>query len=288
MDESVDDMDETFYDDEFDSPVSFGWLMERLDDPNPGVRAQTINELWDHVEPEAMARLFDLAQNDPDEQVRCKAISGLGRYVWECMSIDFDVPDPYNDGELSREDQEHLHSFLLGIYQDPNRSFDEQRYAVEALSFLSENTVTDLIRALYQRPEKKAKISALFAMGRNGAICWEEILAREIGNEDKEIRIEAIDAIGEMRADSLGKDLLRLTYDPDRDVMMAAVFALGQTGWESAFDRLDELTLHPDPEIRQVADAALEEWTIFSQVGADWEDGDEEDDDGSEDDLSWM
>ncbi len=288
MDESFNDTDEMFFDDEFEEPIPFGWLMERLDDPDPQVRLDTVNALWEHVEPEAMARLFDLARNDPDEQVRCKAISGLGRYIWECMTIDFDVPDPYYDGELRQEDQDRLYEFLLGIYRDENRSFDERRYAVEAISFLSDSVVSEAIQALYQRPEKEAKISALFSMGRNGALCWEEILSREIWNQDREIRIEAIDAVGEMRADSLGRDLLRLTYDPDRDVMMAAIFALGQTGWEGAFDRLDELALHADPEIRQVADAALDEWTIFSQVGTAWEQDDEWDDDDPDDDLDWM
>ncbi|MBN1936278.1 MAG: HEAT repeat domain-containing protein [Anaerolineae bacterium] len=288
MEEWVNDMDEMLSDDEFtdedEVPVPFGWLMEQLNEQDPETRIQAVSALWDHVEPEAMERLFDMAQNDPDERVRCKAISGLGRYIWECTVIDFDFPDPYQDDDLTQEDLDRLRSFLLGLYRDEGRSLDERRYAVEALSFLPENVVIDLIQALYQRPEKQAKISALFSMGRSGIERWEKILAREIWSEDKEIRIEAIDAVGEMRVDSLGKDLWRLTYDPDRDVMMAALFSLGQTGWEEAFERLDELTLHPDPEVRQVADAALEEWMLFSQMGADLENGDEEQDE----DADWM
>lgn len=294
MDERDVDMDEWLADDEladeYTPPLPLNWLMERLDEPDPQVRVEAIKELWEHVDPQVMERLFELAENDQDERVRCRAISGLGRYVWECEVSDPNLTDLDEDDEFTPADLDRLRKFLFGIYRDESRSLNERRFAIEALSFLHEPAVDQAIMALYERPEKEARLSALFSMGRNGSEQWESILAREIWSEDKEIRIEAINAIGEMRADSFGKDLWRLTYDPDRDVMMAAIFSLGQTGWEDAFDRLDELTLDPDPEIRQVADAALEEWMIFSQIDGELEDEDwdEEEADELDEESDWM
>ncbi len=246
-------------------------LLARLDDERPQVRADAVSSLWDYVEPEAMERLLDLAQHDPAPAVRCKAISGLGRYMWEAAIIDFDWDDPYRDDWYTAKDYERLYNFLYNVYANEQNTLDERRYAVEALSFLYDEPVPTLIRELYARPEKEAKISALFSMGRHGTTRWLDILEREIWSRDKEIRIEALEAAAEMHADALGKDLWRMTYDHDKKVMMAATWALGQTGWEEGFDRLDELTMHHDPKISELADAALEEWLLFNQINSEEE-----------------
>ncbi|MBN1579196.1 MAG: HEAT repeat domain-containing protein [Anaerolineae bacterium] len=244
------------------------WLA-RLDDTDPETRVTAIQNLWNHVDAEVMERLYDLAQNDPDQTVRGKALSGLGRYIYEAVILDFEWDDPYLDDWYTEQDYQRIYTLLTGVYTDESKSLEERRYAVEGLSFLYDDPIPGFIEELYVRPEKEAKISALFAMGRNGSKRWLDILGREIWSRDKEIRIEAIDAVAEMNADSFGKDLWRMTYDHDQDVVMAAIWALGQTGWEEAFERLDELTLHPDPDISQLADVALEEWMMFSQLSDD-------------------
>jgi HEAT repeat protein len=242
-------------------------LLEQLDDTDPNARAEAIQNLWNHIDVEVMERLYDLAQNDPDQTVRGKALSGLGRYVYEAAILDFEWDDPYRDDWFTEQDYQRIYDLLTGIYTDESKSLEERRYAVEGLSFLYDDPIPEFIEELYARPEKEAKMSAIFSMGRNGSKRWLDILGREIWSRDKDIRIEAIDAVAEMNADGFGKDLWRMTYDHDKDVMMAAIWALGQTGWEEAFERLDELTLHSDPEIGQLADAALEEWMMFSQLG---------------------
>jgi HEAT repeat protein len=268
-----DDLSDNLFEDELDIAsqmeldlASMHSTLERLDDQDPKVRTEAVQSLWNHVDAEVMAKLYGLAQNDPDQTVRCKALSGLGRYIYETVILDFEWDDPYCDDWYTEDDFRRLYALLTNVYTDENKSLDERRFAVEALSFLYDEPIPTFIAELYARPEKKAKISALFAMGRNGTSRWLEILEREIWSRDKEIRIEAIDAVAEMNADVLGKDLWRMTYDHDKDVQMAAIWALGQTGWEEAFDRLDELTLNADPGISQLADAALEEWMMFSQL----------------------
>ncbi len=262
MDNNWDDSD---WDDDEPDLIPVQELLDRLDDPDPQTRSETVAELWNYANSEAMERLIDLAQRDPDPTVRRSAIGGLGRYIYEAVIMDWDHPTPYTECWLSRQNFESLYDLLLGIYRDPNRSFDEQCAAVEALSFWDDDTVSSLIMSLYRRPEKSARISALFAMGRNGGDDWDDILEREIWNSDPDIQIQAIESVGELSREDMGRDLLRLTYYENKDVVMAAIWAMGQTGWSEAFDRLDELALDPDPDISQLADAAMDEWMLFNQ-----------------------
>jgi HEAT repeat protein len=282
-----DDSVENEFDQDYFDPSISALLMARLDDPDPQARIAAIQDLWDCPDVPVMERLLDLAQHDPESAVRCKAISGLGIYVYEGNIADFEWDDPYAQDWLEEADFERVCDFLFGIYGDDQRSLDERRHAVEALSFLNDDRVKTLIEELYVRPEKEAKISALFAMGRNGFEWWLDILVQEIYNPDKDIQIEAIDAAGEMNAEPLGKDLLRLTYADDKDVMLSAVWALGQTGWEGAFERLDELTFDLDPQVRELADAAMEEWMLFNHLAAEFDQDEDDEDEIWDDESDW-
>jgi HEAT repeat protein len=246
-------------------------LQGYLDDPDPEVRELAFRGLWEYPEPEFIPVLFAAATDDPVEQVRCQAIRTLGRYVWEGMMTDYDsdfgpLNEALREDELPQEDWERVQQFLLGIYRDGDKSVDERRFAVEALSFLSNEEILDIIAEVYAHPYAKMKISAIFAMGRNGNERWGDILRKELYNPDSERQWEAIRAVGEAQWDEAGKDLWRLTYAEDKEIKLAAIWALGQTGWEGAFERLDELSsMSIDPEVREMAEEALEEWLIYSQ-----------------------
>lgn len=245
-------------------------LRDYLDDPEPEVRRLAIQGLWDYPDPEFMSRLLAVAKDDPDGQVRCQAVVTLGRYIYEgeMASYDFDF-EPLGEttrlDELCKEDFLKVKEFLLGIYRDDNRNLDERRYAVEALSFCHDDEVLGIIEAAYTHSHPKMKLSAIFGMGRNGNERWTETILKELYNPDLELRREAIRAAGEVGLTEAGKDLWRLTYSEDREIQLEAIWALGQSGWEGAFERLDELSLlSDDPEIQDMAEAALEEWYIYS------------------------
>lgn len=248
--------------------------LENLRHPNPRVRKSAIQEMSAGIDKGSVERLIDVAQRDPDLEVRCTAILGLGQLIYaEAISAydpETDQEVVSSDGCLSREDLKRVYDLLLSVCRDPACSLDERRCAVETQSFFSNETVEDLIAQLYERPERAAKLSALIAMGRNGSARWAEILRRELYGPDRDLQLEAITAAGEMSLDSLGKDLWRLTYSEDRVVMLAALWALGQTGWDGAFDRLDELTLHEDPEIAEAADEAMEEWLFYNGLSSEY------------------
>jgi HEAT repeat protein len=221
--------------------------------------------------------LIDRAQTDADRDVRSAALLALGQFIYLGSISDYETSHPELFEDIPQQDYDRTREFLLSIYRDRERPLNERRCAVEALSFDGGDEVSLAISELYARPEKASKISALRAMGRNGATRWLDTVSRELYNDDLDMQIEAIYAAGEMSADSLSKDLLRLTYADDQDVVLSALWALGQTGWEGAFDRLDEMTLHPDEEVREVADEAMDEWLLFSGLLFDQDEQEEDD-----------
>jgi HEAT repeat protein len=245
-------------------------LRDYLDDPEPEVRKLAIEGLWDCPDPEFIPLLFDAAENDPDEQVRCRAIITLGRYIYEGEMADYDFDFGSMDevirlDELPQEDFVRVKDFLIGIYRNEDKSFDERRFAVEALSFFNDQECLTIIEQAYAHADPKMKLSAIFGMGRSGNTRWTDIILKELYNPDPELQREAIRATGEAGLAEAGKDLWRLTYSEDRDTQLEAIWSLGQSGWEGAFGRLDELSLEStDPEIQETAEAALEEWYVYS------------------------
>jgi HEAT repeat protein len=258
-------------------------FVEYLDDEDPEVRATAIRALWYSPHSNLADRLLELAEHDPSGVVRAQAIGALGIYIYEGLIADFDgefgLPDEFVDeGQITEDQFLRARDYLLSVYADANRTLDERRFAIESLGFLNDPGTADLIQEAYDRPEKDMKISAIFAMGRNGLKRWNEILARELYNPDSDIQREAIRAVGELGPPELGKDLWRLSYAEDKETQLEAIDALGQSGWEEAFERLEELTLDPDPEVAAVAESALDEWLMWREI---LEGGD------LDDDLDW-
>lgn len=246
-----------------------GLLLQDLQHPNPRVRALAVRECADYAESVVIDRLIEIADHDPDPEVRCTAIASLGNYVYLGAMAGYDLDDPgaelsFMEEEISEDDLRRIYGFLVSVYRDEQRMPDEKRRAVESLSYASSSAVEDMITELYALPAKQDKLSALVAMGNTGATQWEQTLGQEIMNPDHDLQIEAIRSVGEIGLDGLGKDLWRLTYAESKDIALAAIWALGQTGWEGAFDRLDELTLDEDELIRECADQAMDEWLFFN------------------------
>jgi HEAT repeat protein len=265
-------------------------LKDFLDDEEAEVRKLALTGLWDYPTPDMIEVLFDKAENDPDEKVRCRAVITLGRYIYEGEMADYDfdwgsLKEIMREDELPQEDFLRVKEFLLGFYRDQEKTLDERRFAVEALGFLTDPEVFEIIEEAYAHPDKKMKMSAIFAMGRSGNVRWEDAILDELRSPVKELQIEAIRAAGESGFEGAGKVLQRLTYSDDRDVKLESIWALGQTGWEEAFERLDELTyLGEDAEIREAAELALEDWLLYSgsledyYEEGDWEEFDEDED----------
>lgn len=261
-----------------------------LADEDPEVRALAVQCLWDYPGPAHIDVLINLAENDPSSQVRQRALSTLGRYVYEGEMADYDFDfGPYDDllreNELPQADFERVCEYLLSVIKHEGRPLDERRRAIEAISFHHTPEVLDIIEQAYHHPDNRMKVSAVFAMGRNGNLKrWEKYLLEALYSPVPEIEYEAVCAAGECTLESANRQLMRLARGAeDKDLRMAAIWSIGQIGLEESFELLDNLRLlDPDEEIREVAEAAFDEWMIFSQLHAfdneDWfgEDLDEE------------
>ncbi len=244
-------------------------LKDFMEDEDPEVRELAISALWDYLEPEMIDPLFDKAKNDPSQGVRSQAIITLGRYVYEGDLIDYDfdwgmIEPLMQESELSERDFLRVKAFLLQIARDEEQSLDSRRFAIEALSFLIEPEILDLIAEAYAHPDVRMKASAIFAMGRGGSEQWAEIILKELDNPVEEIQYEAVRAAGEASFSEAAPRLKQLALSDNKDLRLEAIWALGKTGGKGASQFLESCAQEEDADIREVAEAALEEMRLLA------------------------
>jgi HEAT repeat protein len=262
-------------------------LREYLEDKDPQVRSLALEGLWDYPAPELIAQLLEIARNDPSQEVRSKAIVTLGRYIYEgdIAAYDFDwgaMEELMREDELPEEDFMRVKDFLFELVRDEGQPLDSRRFAVEALSFLNEPEVQDLIETAYAHPDVKMKVSAIFAMGRQGNPRWADTLLKEMDSEVKELQYEAVRAAGEACLDQAAPRLEDLALADDKDLQLEAIWALGKIGGEDVSEFLYDLADDEDKEISEMAEAALEELSLWSE-DLEWDELEQLD----EDDEGW-
>jgi hypothetical protein len=257
-------------------------LEDFLDDPDPEVRALAISGLWDYPDPALIDQLFSTAKEDPSQEVRSKALVVLGRYIYEgdlaCYDLDFgSMEELIRHDELPEEDFWRVQDFLLNVARDENESLDSRRFAIEALSFLHDPEVLSLIEGAYNHPDLKMKVSAIFAMGRNGHERWEPFILRELDSAIPELLYEAVRATGEAYLEVATPRLISLIESTgEQTLRLEAIWALGRTGGDDAYEFLEGLLLdrQEDREVREVAEAALEELWLMEEE-EDWGEDDD-------------
>jgi len=261
-------------------------LREYLEDGDAKVRSLALEGLWDYPVSEMIAPLLELARNDPSQKVRSKAIVTLGRYIYEgdIAAYDFDwgpMEELMREDELPEEDFLRVKAFLFELVRDEGQPLDSRRFAIEALSFLNEPEVQDFIEAAYAHPDINMKVSAIFAMGRQGDQRWADILLKELDSEVEELQYEAVRAAGEACLDKAAPRLKDLALVGDRNLQLEAIWALGKTGGEGVSEFLYDLADDEDGEIREIAEAALEELNLWAEA-LEWDElGQLGEDDGS-------
>jgi HEAT repeat protein len=247
---------------------------EYIEDEDAEVRSLALDGLWDYPVPELIAPLFEMARNDASQEVRSKAIVTLGRYIYEGDMADYDfnwggMEELMREDELPEEDFLRVKDFLLELVRDESQPLDSRRFAIEALSFLNKPEVQDLIMAAYAHPDVKMKVSAIFAMGRQGNQRWADTLLKELDSEVKELQYEAVRAAGEAYLDKAVPRLKELALAEDRELQLEAIWGLGKIGGEGVPEFLYDLADDEDKEIREIAEAALEELSLWSE-DLDW------------------
>lgn len=243
-------------------------LRSLLDDNDPEVRAEAIACLWNDPDPKWIDVLISKATEDVHADVRAHAISALGRYVFEGEAATYEDWDGH-EAAISPTDYVRVSDFLFRIAQDPEEPLETRRYAIEALAFRSDDPdVLDLIEWAYDHRDRRLKVSAIFAMARNGDPKWTDFILAELHSEDPEIQYEAVRAAGELSLHEATETLIEIARAKGirKPLRLLAIYALGETGDERAYAVLDRFTRSRDRDVREVAREAIEEWFAVSAM----------------------
>jgi HEAT repeat protein len=277
---------------ESDVDADFGAVFRlALGDDDDAVRLAALEGLWEDEDAALVPTLVRLLNADPSTNVRAAAAVSLGRFA---MAGELE--------ELNPKMTAVVREALLAAIRSQDQDVDVRRRALESVSCMSGDDISDLIRAAYRDKDEWMAVSAVFAMGRSLDETWAPYVLRELKNARTEIRFEAARAAGELELTDAVPTLLEMLYDPESEVRDVAIEALGNIGGESALQALAELAKSDNESIRHAALEALEiarfnedplapevlSW-LFDREAAERGSEDDEwdddwDDDGDEDD----
>jgi len=219
-----------------------------LKDHDAEVRSKAVEGLWESEDTSLINYFINLLEQDNSIDVQVAAATALGKFAMLA--------------ELSKLRSCHttrIWQTLLGVISDKNRAVEIKRRALEAAAPLNFPQIGETIREAYQSHNRKLRISAIYAMGKNCHHFWLPVLLRELSSTDVEIRYEAAGACGEVGEEEAAPYLMKLIGDPDVDVQLAALQALGKIGGSEAQKCLQQCLNNPREAISQAAGQALDE-----------------------------
>jgi HEAT repeat protein len=219
-----------------------------LNDPDGIVRVRAIAGLWECENHSIIDIFISMLREDRQESVRATAAQALGRFALLAEL-----------GKLRPNDSAKVEKALIMVIDDLEEKLEVRRRAVEAIASLNLPKITDIIQEAYQSGDDRMRVSAIYAMGRNGDPAWLPTLLKELENPDTEMRFEAVGACGGLGEEEAVPYLVRLIHDLDIQVQQYAIAALGEIGGNEAEAALSECMNHHEEHIRCAAGDALEE-----------------------------
>jgi HEAT repeat protein len=265
---------------EDDFEVNFGEVFRMaLEDPDATVRQVAVDGLWEEDDIRMIPLLLARLREDPATEVRAAAAIGLGRFVLmgELGKI---RPQPYRQA----------YQGLLTAHTSDEQT-EVRRRALESLAYSGKREVAALIRAAYQHPDEKMRVSAIFAMGRSADERWASCVLEQLSATNPEMRYEAARACGELAIEEAIPRLVRLVNDTDPEVREATIWSLGQIGGDEARRVLRLCAQVEDEAMRQAAREALRELEfLHGDLGGlllpfDFDEEEEEEEDFEDEDL---
>lgn len=239
--------------------VTGAFYLPLLRDPSPEVRKLALSAFWEWAAPEFVEPLVDLARHDPDLDVRARAISVLGMFVY--------------NGAIAMELPEscflRVRRFLMDVARDSSQPLLMRRMAIEALSFDPADDVAELIEWAYHHEDEDMNLSALFSMGRGQSDRWTDYIVVELHSSNRRRRLEAITAASEGFVSEATPRLRALAMSRDRETRLGAIWALAHTGGPGALEVLEFCAESKDEEVREAAEEAIMEYTTFQESDVD-------------------
>jgi HEAT repeat protein len=230
-----------------------------LGDEDAEVRVGAINGLWENENPSLIEPLLHLLHTDETALVRAAAASALGRFLY--MS------------EIAKLDPARVapvKSALLNTLYQAGEDVEVRRRAVEAIAFLSEPGINEIIETAYYDEDEKMRVSAIFAMGRNADKSWRPYVMAELENDSSEIRFEAARACGELEISAAVPKLINLIDEvDDAEVQQMSVWALGRIGGPVAREALEACSESDNEALALAAEESLDELNLFNDDDLD-------------------
>jgi HEAT repeat protein len=217
-----------------------------LRDPDPEVRAKSIEGLWENEETVLINPYIRMLNEDSSEVVQAAAAKALSKYA---LLAELKKLGPSSSSRVSQA--------LVAIISDKSKPREVWRRALEASAPLSSPEVKAAIREAYKSADPKVRNSALYAMGRNCDSAWLPILIKEMSNSKADVRFEAAGACGEICDEEAVPYLIKLTQDKDMEVQQAAIISLGKIGGVKAKQHLMRCAKSPDEIVSEAAEQAL-------------------------------
>lgn len=217
-----------------------------LSDSDAQVRADAIRGLWEYDHRDLIEPLIKLLSSDSDTDVRAEAALALGRFVlqWEF-------------GALRDRYFRRVEEVLRQALANDEEEMEVRARALEAIGACSLPWVRQAIRQAYAADDRRLRVSAIHAMGRNCDPDWLPILFRELSSGDPEMRYEAALACGSLADEAAVPRLAPLLEDEDAEVRAATIAALGEIGGREAKAVLMRYLDHPSRAVRDAVREAL-------------------------------
>jgi hypothetical protein len=200
-----------------------------LNDAEPTVRQQAIENLWEGEAPGLARRFVQILRDDPHHAVRGAAGKALGAFVFIAETR-----------ELDRSIQQEMEEALL--HAAGNDSSGEVRdLCLRSLGYSSRPEVPNLIEEAFAAVGESRIAAALCAMARSANEVWGENVLAHLHDGSPIIRLEAIRAAGDIGLSEGVQELIELLEDVDKLVRRASIWSLSQIGGMKASDVLNSL-----------------------------------------------
>jgi len=230
-----------------DTTLSFDNLFRfMLSDRDEQTKILAICGLWENEQPSLIEPLVRLLEKDRSQEVRAEAASALGKYA---LLVEMD--------QLREALAVRLTNALYKIVGDPAENTTVKARALESISTISSEKVTEAIKQAYASGNKRLKIAAIYAMGKSAKPMWLPIIVAELKSEEPEERYEAITACGETEDEETVSYLRQCMHDEDLEVRLAVVEALRKIGGCEAKSILNEMTTDDSESVSEAAKEAI-------------------------------
>lgn len=223
-----------------------------LDDPDDEVRAKAIDGLWENEGIFLIGPLLTKLRTDPSTRVRAAAATGLGRYVLA--------------GELEQLEppvQTRILSELLTAIRSADEDTQVRRRAIESVAYACTPEVLEVLEVAYYDDDEEMRLSAIVGMGRSCDRRWKDIILAEIESDSAAMRYEAVLACGGLALSDAVPALALQLDDADRQIREAAIWSLGQVGGFEAKQVLLAAYEDADEDTRAILDEALAEHALL-------------------------